>query len=344
MLEGSVLFAFQAPALPVLLAILAGAMVLVGGVLLWLRRRGSLSRDHVFTGVAAVGMLLVVLLLLRWKGEVRVNAYGFMLMCGFVAGTLTALRLAIRRAIPADRIIDLGLIILVGAIVGARVLYVLITKEPNGAHPPLIDPSMLTHGLDGLSFHGGLIGGFLTGGMYLYLTKSNFLRVIDAMAPAIAIGYAITRIGCFLNGCCYGAGCNLPWGIPVTNLHDHLTRHPVQLYASLMGLAMFGILLLLARGKSMGRAGRLFMVFLVLEGIERFVMEIYRQRDPSDHGFLTSAQAFSLVLLVIGIVGWYLVPNKPAVEALPEAPLPEATPEPEPAPKPAEKPKKKKRG
>lgn len=324
MLEGSVLFKFHAPSLLVMGLIVIGAALLMAVVLFWLRRTGALTRDHIYTGMTAVVMLALLLGLLQWRGEVRVNAYGFMLMLGFVAGTFTALRLAVRRGIPGERIVDLGLVILVGALIGARAMYVLITTDATGAHPPFLDPTTFTQGLSGLSFHGGLLGGTITGGAYIFLTKISFLRTADIAAPSIAIGYAITRIGCFLNGCCYGNACSLPWAIAMVNLHDQVPRHPTQLYASAMGFLMFGILLFLARKESMGRAGRLFLVFLVLEGIERFVMELFREPDPKDTKFLlphapwhlelfTSAQILCIGIIAVAVICWFFLPKQPAV-------------------------------
>ncbi len=92
--------------------------------------------------------------------------------------------------------------------------------------------------------------------------------------------------------------------------------HPTQLYASLMGFVMFGILLALSRHDSLKRAGRLFMLLLMLEGIERFVMEIYRFQ-PVPNQQLSPAQFVSVLLFVIGLVGFFTLPKKPAVNPAP---------------------------
>jgi len=297
-----------------LLVVAAG----VGAWLYWLRRNNHCTRDHLYTAAAIVGMAGIILIILHAIGRVRVNSYGAMLMCGFIAGAISMVKLGRRRGIPAELVLDLGLIILVGAILGARITYVLITKDAG----PLFDlHRIVTEGLGGLSFHGGLIGGFITGGTYIYLTRLNFLRVLDSAAPAIAIGYAITRIGCLLNGCCYGKPAPrwLPWAMNFPDSPDPLVVqvHPTQLYASLMGFAMFGILLWLSRGQSLRRAGRLFMVFMMLEGVERFVMEIFRYQpiDPTQPpAVITLAQLVSILIFLIGIVGFFLLPNNAAVD------------------------------
>jgi phosphatidylglycerol:prolipoprotein diacylglycerol transferase len=247
-------------------------------------------------------------------GHFTVNSYGTMLMLGFIAGIYTGVRLGVRRHIPAERIMDLGLLVLIAAIIGARLAYILITPDAG----PIIDVrEIMARGLGGLSYFGGIIGGVVVSFFYVRAMKLNFWRLGDALAPGIALGYAITRIGCFLNGCCYGKPCSLPWAMNFRFSPDGPTGlvHPTQLYASLMGLAMFGILLWLSRGDSLKRAGRLFMVFLMLEGVERIVMEIFRAPDPHylHMQVITPAMYFCVLLIACGLIGWRLLPKHPAI-------------------------------
>lgn len=297
------------------------------GIWLWVtNRREPLTKDHYITGLVTLAVALVPLALLQFFPDIRINSYGAMLTLGFLAGTITAVQLGKRRGIAGENIIDMGLIILIGAIFGARLVYVMITKDINGVHPHIIDGEILRQGMGGLSFHGGLIGGVMAAGIYVWINKLNFWRVADTMAPGLAIGYAITRIGCFLNGCCYGRPApewlHSPFAVTFPAFAG---RAPIihvyasQLYAMAMGLVMFGILLLLARGKSMGRAGRLLMVLLVLEGVERFVMEIFREPDPHFTSILSPAQVVSIVLALIGVIGFFLLKKVPAVVEEPAA-------------------------
>lgn len=314
-----VLVNLPGPSWHIVMALLLLVAVVLGAWLFWQHRRGRFTRDHCYTAVTILVMAGVVLAILQRIGHVRVNAYGAMLMLGFVAGTLVAIRLGRRRGISGERLLDLGLIILVGAIIGARLGYIL-----QNPHEAFIDwHQVMLSGLGGLSFHGGFIGGLLTGGSYIAFTRMHFWRTTDCVAPGIALGYAITRIGCFLNGCCYGKPAeHLPWrmSFPYAPGGAVYNVHPTQLYASLMGFAMFGILLLLSRRDSLRRAGQLFMVFLMLEGVERFVMEIYRAQPPSQAHFqLTPAQFVSVLLLLIGLIGVFLLPKYPAVEPAPIA-------------------------
>jgi|GEM_PF-274624 len=315
-----VLFSFPTPDLLTRIILLL-VVALAIGIWLWVvSRREPLTKDHYVTALVTLAVAFVPLALLGLFPTIRINAYGAMLTLGFLAGTFTAMRLGIRRGIPGENIIDLGLIILIGAIIGARLMYVLITKDSSGAHPPIIDRAILQEGMGGLSFHGGFIGGVLAAWIYVLINKINFWRVADTMAPGLAIGYAITRIGCFLNGCCYGRIAPEWFHFPIAvTFPAFMGRVPIvhvyatQLYAMAMGLVMFGILLLLSRGKSMGRAGRLLMVLLMLEGVERFVMEIFREPDPNFTSILSPAQVVSIILVIIGIIGFFLLKKVPAV-------------------------------
>lgn len=321
-----VLLHFSGLAWPLVGILFVVAVLAVGAWLTVLRRRGGVTKDHAATAVVMLVLIAIALVILHFMQEIRVNAYGAMLTLGFIAGTITAVRLGIRRGIPAERLLDLGLYVLVGAIIGARVLWVLISSN----HEPLFDINLImAKGLGGLSFHGGLLGGLIAATVYILLARLPYWRVADCAAPGVAIGYAITRIGCFLNGCCFGKECNLPWAVtypappvgpegPVAAFGPTMQIvhvHPVQLYATGIGLIMYGILLLLSRGNSLGRAGRLFMIFLMLEGVERFVMEIYRFPDPNFTGTVTPAQGFSVLLVLVGIIGWFTLPKNPAVLA-----------------------------
>ncbi|HEX2949704.1 MAG TPA: prolipoprotein diacylglyceryl transferase [Armatimonadota bacterium] len=291
--------------------IFAVVLLVVGSWLAVQRQRKSFTKDHLISGIAVVVVTALLLGFIYKIGHFRVEAYGAMLMLGFITGILSAIHLGKRRGITQDTLLDIGLLILVSAIIGARVLYWMITRDAG----PLFDlHDIVNNGLGGLSFHGGLIAGVLVIIGYIRVKHLKLWRLTDCLAPGVALGYAITRIGCFLNGCCFGKECDLPWAVVFPNLHDGIPRHPSQLYASLMGLTMFGILMFLARGKSLGRAGRLTMVFFMLEGVERFVMEIFRQPDPTSHGLLTAAQVVSIILIIVGAVGWYRLPQRAAVD------------------------------
>jgi phosphatidylglycerol:prolipoprotein diacylglycerol transferase len=320
-----ILLDIPAPANPLVLVGLWLVVAVAAALWLWrLHRRGRYTADHLVTGLGVALIAGVVFGLLNHLGHLRVNAYGTMLMSGFLLGSWLGIGLGRRRGLAPERFFDLGLVILIGAIVGARAMYIFITPSAG----PFIDVARVAReGLGGLSFHGGLLGGFLTGSLYIAWNRLPFWRVCDSLAPGIALGYALTRIGCFLNGCCFGKPTAAAWALTIpapadlAASHAHLAVHPVQLYGTAMGLVICGLLVWAARGASLGRAGRIFMAFLALEGLERFVYELFRYPDARFSSLITPAQYVSLGLVLVAVLGWVLLPKQPAV--LPaEAPSP----------------------
>ena len=155
---------------------------------------------------------------------------------------------------------------------------------------------------------GGFLGALLSGGIYLYKKKISFLKVVDSVAPSLAIGLFFGRIGCFLNGCCFGKACDLPWAVtfpphsPAGYQMGNIAIHPTQLYSSAYGLLIFIILMLL--DKKVHYDGFLFGVFLVLYGVSRFTVDFYRFYETQM--FLIDGiefnQLVSLLLVIGGIV------------------------------------------
>lgn len=171
----------------------------------------------------------------------------------------------------------------------------------------------------GKSWYGGLLGGGLAGGLFFHYKKLPVLAYADASMPAVALGYSIGRLGCFLNGDDYGTLSQMPWAVtypPGTEAYaDHLARgwitpaaasslpiHPVQLYASLLGLCLF---VLLADWRPR-RIGSRFCAFLVLYGAARFCMEQWLRGDfRAVLGPFSLPQIFSLLFVVAGAAIWF---------------------------------------
>ena len=174
-------------------------------------------------------------------GFLHVRSYGLMLAIAFLVGTWLGLREAKRYGMDEDRFLTVILFTLIGSIFGARLLYVM---EHIGDYREQWG-SVLALWQGGLTLYGGVVAGTIVG---LWMAKRQGLpvwRVADALAPSIAIGTAFGRVGCFLNGCCYGRPTNLPWGVvypPDTfpGLEFGATPiHPSQLYFSLASLVLF---------------------------------------------------------------------------------------------------------
>jgi phosphatidylglycerol:prolipoprotein diacylglycerol transferase len=234
-------------------------------------------------------------------GPITIYSYGFMLMLAFLAGTLVATSMARRRGIAPETILDLVAYLLIAALIGARALYVFLNWDHF--HDHLGEIGKIWTG--GLTYHGGLLGAMLAGAWFCRRRRLPFLVLADLLMPSLALGYAIGRIGCFLNGCCYGAPTDLPWACqfhepPVTG---PLTppSHPTQLYSSLINLGIFGLLWLLARRAT--RPGQLFFSYLALYSIYRFGIEFLRKGYTAQVWFagLTQAQVGSIAILLLSL-------------------------------------------
>jgi phosphatidylglycerol:prolipoprotein diacylglycerol transferase len=249
-------------------------------------------------------------------GPITIYSYGFMLMLAFLAGTLVATRVARRRGIAPDVVLDLVAYLLIAALIGSRALYVALHWHYFRDH--LGEIGKIWTG--GLSYHGGLLGGILAGAWFCWRKRLSFLAVADTLMPSLALGYAVGRVGCFLNGCCYGAPTTLPWAFrfhdpPVTG---PLTApsHPTQIYASLINLAIFALLWWMAMRKT--RPGQVFFVYLGLYSIYRFGIEFLRKGYTAQVwlGGLTQAQIGSLALIAVAVAlyAWVSRPAPAAVE------------------------------
>ncbi|MBD3173799.1 MAG: prolipoprotein diacylglyceryl transferase [Armatimonadia bacterium] len=215
-------------------------------------------------------------------GPFPIHAYGTMLALAFIAAFIGLWRLVARtKLMPPDHSIDVVLIMLLSGVVGARLLYVLLNLgDYFGESPtPAIEALYIWKG--GLAFHGGVIGAMIGGLFCARRMRISYGALADHIAPVLALGYAITKMGCFLNGCCHGHPAEgLAWAcqFPVYpgNLNE-LTppSHPAQIYDMLLNLAAMGILLWLFLRRRRWN-GQVFLWWLVLYSITRIVTDWFR--------------------------------------------------------------------
>ncbi len=217
-----------------------------------------------------------------------VHSYGLLLAVAFIVGITGVGRAARRLNIRFDTIVDLGIWVLIGAVAGSRLAYV-ITEYHYYLRAPL---EIFRIDSGGLAFHGGLIGGFLAGFWFVKRQKIFPWTLADLVAPFIALGYAIVRIGCLLNGCCYGKISALPWAIQCA-AGDAALRHPTQLYSMAGSLLLFAILW--ANRNHRQFPGFLFLLYVGLYSILRFVVEFFRV-GPMVGPWLSLAQVVCITL------------------------------------------------
>lgn len=190
----------------------------------------------------------------------------------------------VRRAQRLDRSVkvamDLSLIMMIAGFVGGRLVHAFY-EMPDYY---LEDISRLFKFWEGgFVFYGGFIFAFLCCLVYVKKTKISFFEWADFFAPVVALGYGLGRIGCFLSGCCYGAACDLPWGVRFPWDYHQVLRHPTQLYAVIWELAVFVLITQLPKVfRVFRKQGLVFSTWLVLHGLGRLLMESFRDDFRGD--------------------------------------------------------------
>jgi phosphatidylglycerol---prolipoprotein diacylglyceryl transferase len=257
-------------------------------------------------------------------GNIPVYSYGTMVVIGFLLCLWRAMRVCARRMetepegsprrIRPDDIFDLGMMGLLVGLVGARLAFILLSENKNWLEA-------LRHWQSGLSLHGGMFAGILFLIWFCRRRKLSFFAVGDLAAVSFPLAYAFGRIGCFLNGCCYGGECALPWGVrfPDEQHPGALTppSHPVQLYAMIINLVIFFLLTRWERKPH--RDGEIFFAYIGLYGVYRSIMECFRAGVTSTYLVpalhLTQTHVVSFAMIAVGLFGIaYLRRHQPAVQ------------------------------
>ena len=237
-------------------------------------------------------------------GSLTITWYGVMVATAFLAGLWTASRRGLSSGIPAEKVLDLGPWLIIGTIIGARALYVFSYWHEQFAGQPLSEIFMVWRG--GLVYYGGLIGASLAGIIYARVKGLPLWRLADVMAPSIALGCVFGRVGCLLNGCCYGRQCDLPWAIHFPAGHQTYPHgvHPTQVYDSMLNLVLYLGLAWLYRRKKFD--GEVFAAYLIGYALLRSLVEVFRGDYPQHYlgGWATPAQLVSIGILIAGVVLW----------------------------------------
>jgi phosphatidylglycerol:prolipoprotein diacylglycerol transferase len=241
-------------------------------------------------------------------GQLTITWYGAFVAFGFLAGIWTAGRRGLRNRIAPELVMDLGFWLFVGAILGARFLYVISYWRESFAGQPWWEIFMVHHG--GLVYYGGLIGAIVSCLACVRIKKLALWKMADVLAPSIALGYFFGRFGCLMNGCCYGRQTDIPWGIQFPNGHETYPQHvhPTQIYDALLNLGLYiGLALLYRRRKF---EGQVFAAYLIGYAVLRAFVEIFRG-DYSVHylGWATPAQLVSIGILLAGLILYWRLPK-----------------------------------
>lgn len=245
-------------------------------------------------------------------GSFTLHTYGVLLAIGFFLAVLVALKEARRVGIDPNIIMDLAFYIFLAALIGSRLFYVLSSWEEFRDNP--VDIFRFWRG--GLVFYGGLILAFLVGLWYVKKQHLKFAPLADIVAPSLALGQAIGRLGCFSAGCCYGKPTDLPWAVtfkdPFTLAPRDISLHPTQLYESLATFAIFLTLIFMRRQERF--QGKLFWYYLLFYSTARFIIEFFRN-DPRGWvipEIFSPAQAIGVLaaLLALFVLWWKKSPPR----------------------------------
>jgi phosphatidylglycerol:prolipoprotein diacylglycerol transferase len=224
-------------------------------------------------------------------GPFTVYSYGLMLAVAFTVTCTLLVIQARKQGLDSDIIFNLAFIVFLCGIIGARVFYVLDNLPYYLKHPAEI--VKLQHG--GLAWLGGLMGGILAGVVYLKKKKLPILKVMDLIVPFAALGQAIGRIGCLLNGCCFGRESLFGIYFPV---HEAI-RIPVQIYSSLILIAIYVFLRFMQERPH--RQRQIFYVYLLLYASKRFLIEFWRADNAVIFLGLTLFQVSSVLIFVFAL-------------------------------------------
>lgn len=248
-------------------------------------------------------------------GSLPINSYGVALALSFLLGVKLAASRARKLGIPPSDVADLAVWVMIGAIAGSRLFYVAThVSEFSGRW---LDTIAIWKGLYGLSMLGGVIAAVAIGIVAVRRRRWPLWSLADACIPAFALGILITRIGCFLNGCCFGSETSCPLGVsfPEGSLpwtaYGAARLHPTQLYGSLKGLYLLVVVLLADRRPHF--PGFSFCLFMSLYGASRFGLEEFRHFDHATNEILgysvfahragiTDNQLISLLMVASAVV------------------------------------------
>ena len=240
-------------------------------------------------------------------GDLTVYTYGFFVAVGVLTAIFFARCEAARVGVDPDRIMDLCFYLVIAAILGSRLFFVLLNLDYFMAAP--LDIFKIWSG--GLVFYGGFIAAFATALALIRAYRLPLGKTADIAALALPLGHFLGRLGCFSAGCCYGETCELPWAVSFAHPESlaplHTPLHPTQLYSAAANLFIF--LVLFAFRKRKRFAGQLLLFYLVLYGVLRSIIEIFRGDDRGAHIFniFSVSQALGLSVAFFSIVALVMI-------------------------------------
>jgi len=237
-------------------------------------------------------------------GSFKLYTYGLFVAIGFLCAMSISKKMArsYHKHISADSVTDIYFIILISALIGARALYIFISFDAYKNN--LLDIFKIWNG--GLVFFGGFCGAVVGAYIGIKVKQLPLWQTADIIAPGIALGHALGRIGCFFAGCCHGIECDLPIAVkfwhPESLAPIGVLLHPTQLYSVISNLVLFSVLIFLFRHKKFD--GMVFLIYIMVYSFFRSIIESFRGDFRGDFffDFISLSQGIGLSVSVIALV------------------------------------------
>jgi phosphatidylglycerol:prolipoprotein diacylglycerol transferase len=244
-------------------------------------------------------------------GHFDMPTYGLLVATGVLVGIYLSAKLSERQGISPEKAWDLGVLAILAAVVGAKVMLIINDWSHYMANPGEIF-SLSTLRAGGV-YSGGVIAAVAVSVWFIRRNHLPTLRTCDAFAPGLALGHAIGRLGCFAAGCCYGKPTRLPWGVVFTDPLAYFNSgtplgiplHPTQIYESIVELINFFILYWLIKRKKFD--GQVIGAYLFLYGVARYFLEFVRgdpERGSVFGGLMTGTQLIAIFMVIAGGILW----------------------------------------
>jgi len=236
-------------------------------------------------------------------GPFTLHTYGVLLAAAFLTGLYVAARQARKAGLDPNRVSDLGVYVLIAGLVGAKLLLVVVDFSHYRAHPEDFFSIFQSGGV----FYGGLLAALPVAAWYVRRHRLPGWPTADALAPGVAIGQAIGRLGCFAAGCCFGKPTSVAWAVTFRDAYANryvgtpldVAIHPTQIYESLLTLLIFLVLLRVAARKRF--EGQVVITYVALYSVARFVVEFLRgdtSRGTVFGGLLSTSQFIALLMIL----------------------------------------------
>lgn len=240
----------------------------------------------------------------RTLGPFSLHTYGLLLVAALLAALWLAGRLARKERLDPQKVQDLGIASIIAGLVGAKLLLVIVDFDQYRQSPRALLDVLQSGGV----FYGGLLGGIPVAWWYIRKHALPLFPTLDVLAPAVALGQAVGRLGCFFAGCCYGSSSTAPWAVIFHDEGAHalvgvplgIPLHPSQLYESLGAfILLFGLLAVLRNRRFQGQV---FAIYLLSYAVLRFTLEFWRgdvARGTVFGGALSTSQFIAIVVVFL---------------------------------------------